>query len=162
MSKLDTFNVPATTHFLSSMVSGMPSVWKWLGNVETTLLADQLRAIEIDRPVFIAGLARSGSTILLEAVAANANVVTHKYRDFPGLFTPYFWEQGQGKSKYETAPQERAHGDGLMVTPDSPEAMEEMIWMAFFPSAHNPDVTNVLDDGVSHPKFERFFREHIC
>ena len=33
---------------------------------------------------------------------------------------------------------ERAHGDRLMITPSSPEAMEEPIWMHFFDNAHNP------------------------
>jgi hypothetical protein len=58
-------------------------------------------------------------------------------------------------------PRERAHKDGIMVTAESPEAMEEMLWMAFFSHLHDPAVSNVLDDRVQRPDFESFFAEHI-
>ena len=48
-----------------------------------------------------------------------------------------------------------------MVTAESPEAMEEVLWMAFFPRLHDPEVSNVLDDRVRRPEFESFFTEHI-
>ena len=37
--------------------------------------------------------------------------------------------------------------DGIVVTQDSPEAMEEPLWMSFFPDAHNPQVSNVIMPG---------------
>jgi hypothetical protein len=144
-------------------VSRFHSAWQWFGNLETKLLADQIGSIAIERPVYIAGLARSGSTILLEAVAEHPRVSTHKYRDFPGVFTPYLWNGGQtfAGNCLSRQPQQRAHADGLMVTPESPEAMEEMLWMAFFPEAHNPRVSNVLGATDHNPHFEEFYREHI-
>lgn len=161
MSAINAFHVPWHTHALSAVVSWLPGLWKRIGNWETAMLEEELRPITVDRPVYVAGLARSGSTILLEAIAAQRGVVTHQYRDFPGLFTPYWWHGGQARKQHTDAPTERAHGDGLLVTPESPEAMEEMLWMAFFPAIHNPGVSNVLDAEVQNPGFEIFYREHI-
>jgi hypothetical protein len=116
--------------------------------------------VAIDRPIYIAGMARSGSTILLEALAAHPGAATHKYKDFPCVFTPSWWRRAQ-QNTGPTAARERAHADGIAVTPDSPEAMEEMLWMAFFPYLHDSTVSNVLDAAGAHPKFEKFYREHI-
>lgn len=162
MSATDPFQIPWHTHVLSSAVIRLPGLWKWLGNLETTLLEDELKPVAIDRPVYVAGLARSGSTILLEAIASQPGVVTHQYRDFPGIFTPYWWNGGQEcNHRNASAPQERAHRDGLFVTPDSPEAMEEMLWMAFFRDLHNPQVSNVLGAEVANAAFEKFYADHI-
>lgn len=161
MSVTDPFQIPWHTGALASLVSRFPKLWKWLGSVESAILADELEEITIDRPVYVAGLARSGSTILLEAIAAQCGVVTHQYRDFPFIFTPYWWQAGKRQNRKEEVPQERAHRDGLFVTPESPEAMEEMIWMAFFRDLHNPKVSNLLGPDVSHPRFEKFYSDHI-
>jgi hypothetical protein len=48
-----------------------------------------------------------------------------------------------------------------MITPDSPEAFEEVLWMKFFPRLHDPAVGNVLDERCSNPRFEAFYRDHI-
>lgn len=161
MAALNAFHIPWHVHALSTLVSWLPALWKGLGHLETTLLEDDLRPITIDRPVYVAGLARSGSTILLEAIASQNGVVTHQYRDFPGLFTPYWWHGGQARNRSAETPKERAHGDGLFVTPESPEAMEEMLWMAYFREIHNPEVSNVLGPEVQHARFETFYANHI-
>jgi hypothetical protein len=130
-----------------------------LGNFESQSLRAQIEATPLDRPVIVTGIARAGTTILLEALARHRQLGTHRYRDFPGQFIPVWWNRGQTPD--DSTPQERAHGDRLAVTQDSPEAMEEPLWMAFFPGAHRPEVCNVLDRRTSNPKFERFYRDHI-
>jgi hypothetical protein len=123
-------------------------------------LAEALAAISVDRPIYIAGMARSGSTILLEALAAHPDAATHKYKDFPCLFTPCWWDRAQ-RGAAAPAARERAHADGIAVTPESPEAMEEMLWMAFFPRLHDPQANNVLDGAASHPQFESCYLAHL-
>jgi hypothetical protein len=39
--------------------------------------------------------------------------------------------------------------------------MEEPLWMAFFPRAHDPAVSQALGDGDHYPDFERFYRDHV-
>ncbi|REK19479.1 MAG: sulfotransferase [Planctomycetota bacterium] len=137
-------------------------MWVRLGGLETRALHARLDGIAVDRPIYVAGLARSGSTILLEVLAAQQDVAAHRYSDFPGIFTPFWWHEVQRRSPKPSAqPVERAHADGLLITPDSPEAMEEALWMAFFPSAHDPARSQVLDAQASHPSFERFYRDHL-
>lgn len=48
-----------------------------------------------------------------------------------------------------------------MITGDSPEAVEEVLWMHFFPEAHNPDCSHVMGEQESHPQFEKYYRDHI-
>jgi Sulfotransferase family len=48
-----------------------------------------------------------------------------------------------------------------MITTESPDALEEMLWMAFFPRCHDPTVCNVLDADASHPAFESFYQMHL-
>src|SRR3546814_15538799 len=60
-----------------------------------------------------------------------------------------------------TTPAERAHADGIVVTADSPEAFEEMLWLAFFGRLHDPHASAVLDDATDCPEFERLFADHM-
>jgi Sulfotransferase family len=157
----DSFDVPRSMHLLSGCVVRFPGLWKKLGNLESQVLTHQLAEVRIDRPIYVTGLARAGTTILLEMLASHSDVATHQYRDFPLLFTPYWWGAAQPRSRTPELPVERSHGDGLFVTRESPEAMEEMLWMAFFKDAHNPDVTQVLEGDDSADDFAAFYRGHI-
>jgi hypothetical protein len=125
-------------------------------------LRTSLDAVTIEQPVFVAGLARSGSTILLEVLADHPRVATHRYRDFPAIFTPFWWNEiVRHAPRRQTHAVERSHRDGIMITPDSPEAMEEPIWQRFFPETHQPDASHVLDGSQARPDFEAFYRHHI-
>lgn len=133
-----------------------------LGNFESWMLRDEIDATSIDRPIYIAGLARSGSTILLEMLARSPDVATHRYRDFPMVLTPRAWNwfiDRAGDDSEEA--KERFHGDRIAVTSNSPEAFEEVIWMTFFEDAHDPSSSAVLDGACSNAEFERFYRDHI-
>lgn len=134
---------------------------RMLGETEGDFRAARLDARPIDRPVFVAGLARSGTTILLTLLAAAGGVATHRYRDFPFLDIPLLWNWFQDRAARPAPPAERAHGDRIRVTPQSPEAFEEPLWQAFFPDAHHPDRSHLLDAGTRAPAFEAYFRRHI-
>ena len=78
------------------------------------------------------------------------------------MFIPYWWNRFVDKAQNRTLEAtERPHGDRIQITPESPEAMEEPLWMAFFPSAHDPAVSHSLGDRHDNPEFERFYRDHI-
>jgi len=130
-----------------------------LGNLETGLLPEA-RDISIEKPVYICGLPRSGSTMLLEILASHPDVATHQYRDFYFPWTPCVTRKILSLSGRKRL-RERAHGDGMMVNAASPEALEEMLWMAFFPDLHRADIVQIMDQSLFVPAFERFYREHI-
>jgi hypothetical protein len=145
---------------LGWLVDRCPKFWLGLGRLESSVLEDQLNGVSVRMPVYVCGLARSGSTLLHEVVASPPGVATHRVKDYPMVYTPYWSRQATARSR-PTAPRERAHRDGVLITPDSPDALEEMLWMAFFPRCHDPSVNNRLAAGISHPAFEAFYRMHL-
>ena len=85
---------------------------------------------ETDNHVFVAGLARAGTTALLNAIYKSNQFSSLSYQDMPFILAPNLW------SKVSIAKQnvefiERAHGDGIKVSLTSPEAFEEVFWMTF-------------------------------
>jgi hypothetical protein len=133
-----------------------------LAGFETKFLKKRLSGIEIDRPIFVSGLARSGTTILLELISQNQGVASYRYMDFPFIMLPYWWGKFLKMSdKRSHKPVERSHADGLQVTPKSPEAMEEILWKYFFPKSHDPTVRNLLDQSRRTSDFDTFYTHTI-
>jgi hypothetical protein len=156
--------VPGWIDLLGRMVERAPGFWRRLGDLETRLLADELAGVAVERPVYVAGLARAGTTVLLELLAGLPGVATHRYRDFPpGAYAPVLWDRAFSRVyRGGAAPAERAHQDRILVTPDSPEALEEVLWQHFLPWLHAPGGgSRVLGPGASNPAFERFYRDHL-
>lgn len=150
------------TNALGGLVERFPNLWVRLGNWETRLLDDRIAGAAVDRPIYVAGLARSGSTILLELLARHPDTASHRYRDFPMVPTPWTWSWFVDRAgRGDPVARERAHRDRIKVTPESPEAFEEVLWKIFFPRLHEPSESAVLDEGTEHPAFEAFYRDHI-
>lgn len=156
------FAVTPWVHWLGRSIARHPRRWIAIGELETRTVAEQIAAVTVRAPIYIAGLARSGSTILLEKLARHPHVATHRYRDDPPVFIPYWWNRWLERIPQKPVPaRERSHRDGIAVTPDSPEAFEEVLWMAFFPHLHDPARSAVLGRDTAAPRFERFYRDHI-
>lgn len=131
-----------------------------VASVEDGLFGKRFERCDSDRPVFITGLPRAGTTLLLEILAATPEFASHRYRDMPFVLTPLLWEMTAGRFRRTTASQERAHGDGMRIGPDSPEALEEVLWLAFEGDQYESDRIRPWGDRV-HPEFEAFFRSHL-
>lgn len=132
-----------------------------LGNLETRFNASKVYKTQVDRPVFICGLARSGTTLLLEKLTRVDGTASHRYRDFPFVMIPLWWHRFTSVFGREQQPTERPHNDGIVISRESPDAFEEPIWQHFFPNAHHPDHPQRLNGETVNPAFERFFDEHI-
>ncbi len=133
-----------------------------LGELEAELLERRMQNVRIAAPVFVTGLARAGTTMMLTLLSQAEGVATHRYRDFPFLFTPVAWNWFQdrlGKGPGEAV--ERPHRDRIRITKESAEAFEEPLWQAFFPWLHDPGRLHVLDAGAENPAFEAAFRSHL-
>ncbi len=111
-----------------------------------------------ERHVFIAGLARAGTTILMRRFHATGMYRSLTYRDMPFVLMPNLWKRLSGASKKSMAPQERAHGDGVMVDFDSPEALEEVFWRIFAGDQYiRPDALLPMEaDAESIDRFRRY------
>ena len=143
-------------------VSKHPKIMISLGNWETNQSQDKLVDISIEKPIYITGLARSGTTILLEKLTSHPDLVSYRYKDFPLVHIPVWWEQFLKRaSTGYTKSVERAHKDRIKITPDSPEAMEEIIWMSFFENIHDTYKNNTLDKNTINSEFVEFYKNNI-
>ena len=80
--------------------------------------------------LFITGLARSGSTALLQSIDETNKFASLRYKYMPFILSPKI---AKFYSKYfsnnQNLEQERLHGDGLKISSNSPECLEEPYWM---------------------------------
>lgn len=154
--------VPGGLHLQARLFAATRGLWKTLGNLETGSVRDEIDAVRVERPIFVASLARSGTTILTELLNSHEEVTSHRYSDFPNVWTPYWRNYLLQKTRRETPRlEERAHMDRILVSQDSPEAVEEVLWMHFFPQCHQSGRDNTLDARMDNPAFETFYRDHI-
>lgn len=147
----------AVTKFFSSFTK----LSYLLDRIETLLLRNRINELTIDRPIYILGLARAGTTITLEMLEKHPFLASHKYKHLPMPFLPHAFSQFTEISRFFTKPIERVHKDGIFVTRESPEAIEEKFWQHFFNNNHNEEISNIMNGGISNPKFEQFYRNHI-
>lgn len=126
------------------------------------MLRDDIEQVPIDKPIYIAGVPRAGSTLLTELLSRHPDATSHRYSDFPNVFTP-FWRNwlAERSRRRPVKAVERAHRDRIMVSTESPEAVEEVIWMQFFARLHDPGVDQSLAGETDNAAFERFYRDHI-
>ncbi len=95
------------------------------------------RDIECRSPIFITSLARGGTTALLNAFSELPSVATHTYRDMPFITAPYLWNRLSTPFRRNMARRKRAHGDGLEIDLDSPEAFDEVYWKLYWPEKYD-------------------------
>lgn len=83
------------------------------------------------RHVFVAGLARAGSTILMREIHRTGKFGSLTYADMPFVMAPNLWARLSSKGQKPGVKTERAHGDGIEVDTHSPEALDEVYWRVF-------------------------------
>ncbi len=157
------FSVPAGFYWAVRGVHAGAPFFVGLGNLESRVLAHRLADVRVDRPVYICGLPRAGTTISLQMLSEHPDVTTHKYADFLMPYTPYAWNWLFPKIPVDAMrkPVPRIHRDRIQVTRDSAEMGEEILWERFFPYIHDETQVSVLDANTSNPAFERFYKEHL-
>jgi hypothetical protein len=75
-SNYDAFRISWSQNLLEACVHSFPRLSQWWGGIESRVFRSQLGQTNVDRPIFVAGLARSGRTILLESLAKHPSVAT--------------------------------------------------------------------------------------
>jgi len=160
MHKTTNSSVSFFDDFLSSFAMKHRKLFRRLGYIEN-FFNGQAFEKDVDRPIFITGLARSGTTILLEILASHQDSASHRYRDFPFLQIPIWWNWFVDHASQEDVQVERFHKDRIYITKDSPEAMEEIMWMGYFPACHDVDASHILDNTEDNLKFKKIYKKHI-
>jgi len=155
--------VPSPFYWSVRGVHATAPLFVGLGNLESLMLTRRLSAQAVDRPVYICGLPRAGTTITLQMISEHPDVVTHKYADFLMPYMPYVWNKVFPRIPVDAMrqPVARIHRDRIQVTRDSAEMGEEILWEYFFPQIHSEASSSVLDGATANPGFERFYSEHL-
>ena len=112
-------------------------------------------------PIFVTSLARGGTTALLNALHDMPGIATHTYRDMPFLTAPTLWRRLTGGQSRTVARRQRAHGDGLEIDLNSPEAFEEIIWMLFWPDKYGSNRIELWKADDENPKADAFLKHHM-
>jgi len=151
----------ASDRLIHNLAFAGPGVQLAAARLEDRILVSAWRDVADKPPVFITSLPRAGTTVLLNALHEVPGVATHFYRDMPLVAAPVLWNRFTRPFMRKAEMKERAHGDGLEIGLDSPEAFEEVIWQAFWPEKYNDDRLALwgLDD--DKPEAEAFFKRHF-
>ena len=116
----------ALDRVLHRIVLGGSAMGEILGDIDAALVGKA--AAPVRDPVFVTGLARAGTTVLRRALHDSGQFASLTYADMPMVMAPNLWAKITGASRKERVAVERAHGDGVMVDVDAPEALEEVFW----------------------------------
>jgi len=84
-----------------------------------------------DGAVYVCGLARSGTTILLRVLDRVDAFKSLTYRDMPFVLAPNLWHCIVRGNAIQAVAIERPHRDSILIDFDSPESFEEVFWRTF-------------------------------
>jgi len=130
-------------------------------DVDTSLSRRRFEHLEVRRPIFITSLPRAGTTLMLEVLDQMAGLATNTYRDMPFVCAPLIWNALSSRFRQRAQPIERAHGDGMLVGYDSPEAFEEVAWKTFWPKKYQADRIELWSADERNEEFEEFFADNL-
>jgi len=111
------------------LVLGNKFVKKSLFEIEKILFEKQLSNSQNDPHVFITGLPRSGTTILLEFLYKTKMYASLTYSDMPFILSPNLFSKI--RKPQETPLKERMHKDGIKINLKSPEAFDDVFFQTF-------------------------------
>ena len=121
---------------LHRLVLGNKMIAETLFDLNLSLAKANADAVRQERHVFVAGLARAGTTILLHRLHQSGTFRSLTYSDMPFVLAPTLGAPMSRRKTAGDAPSERAHGDGILVDAASPEAFDEAYWRVFDGSAY--------------------------
>jgi hypothetical protein len=155
------FDFPAPLYYLAKLLKRYPVVANFLHDVETAYLRNRIEDLQVHSPVYITGLARAGTTVVLDMLTQHPALAAHRYLHMVLPYLPHWFREFAEMTPIMTSPVERLHKDRLLVTRDSPEAVEEQFWQSHFTDVLNESVSSILDSTTSDRRFEQFYRENI-
>ena len=151
----------STERMIHEVAFGTYGIQAAVSRLEDRLYKKSIAQVSAERPLLITALPRAGTTLLLEFCHASPEFATHTYRDMPFVPTPLLWGQFSKFFAKDIAKRQRAHGDGMMIDVDSPEALEEILWMQFWPEQYGSDWIAPCASEVSNDSFKQFYSAHM-
>jgi hypothetical protein len=146
---------------LHKLAFGSKALRGVLEDLERSMFEDQWRKIDVAAPIFLTSLPRAGTSVLLQALSRAGSIATHTYRDMPFVLTPVLWQKASRAFRRTSELEERAHGDGLAINEDSPEAFEEVLWLQHFPGHYDEKGIDCWREDTAAGGFAEAFTEHM-
>ena len=138
----------------------VPSVARFLSFCDS--LFDTKKPYVEQRPVFIIGLARGGTTAILNALFSSREFTTYTYRFMPMITMPLIINFLSRPTKTKRKKMhERAHKDGHQIDSNSPEAFDEIFFKLYFPEIYEQDEIRGIEPELLTKPFINFFRGNI-
>ncbi len=114
-----------TDRILHYLALEHPFFGELIFDIEKTIFGSHTKT---RRAIYVTGLARAGTTALMRNLHATGHFASLTYNDMPFVLSPNLWAKISSISTKKRVMQERAHGDGIKVDFDTPEALEEIFW----------------------------------
>lgn len=105
--------------------------------MEEILYGRKAGDINIKECIFITGLARSGTTALMNKIFNTGKYASLQYSNMPMLLAPNLWKKNLNIESHQ-----RAHQDGIKIDGNSPEEFDEYFWKAFLKDSY------IQEDGL--------------
>ena len=98
---------------------------------ERLLQKSSLSSTSYDTPhIFITGLARSGTTALLNKIYSTGDFSSFLYKHMPFILSPTLVSYYSKLTNQQVSPPvERSHNDGILFGSNSPECLDEIFWI---------------------------------
>lgn len=125
---------------------------KTLFEIEKFFYNKKLNYKNLNKHIFVTGLARSGTTMILNFLDDTKEFATLRYQDMPFLTSPNLFSffKRNNFSKFE-----RYHGDNVLINIESPEALDE-IFFKFVINKNQTDTRFLLKENLSIIDLEEY------
>ncbi|MCG3220983.1 MAG: sulfotransferase, partial [Candidatus Heimdallarchaeota archaeon] len=155
------FTFPVAMYYIARFFNKHPRLTLKLSDWESKRLRKKTKQVVIERPIYVLGLARAGTTVTVEMLGKHPDVAYHKYLHLVNPYIPHWIQKIANVLPIFKKPVERLHKDKLLVNRDSPEAVEESYWIRFFDSIKKEKTSDILDKNIVNPEFEKYYVEII-
>ena len=125
--------------FLHYTFLGNKNIALFLFKFELWRNRKNLKTLSANQNVYISGMARAGTTVLMQYLGQIEQFKSLSYRNLPFLFLPKTWMSLTKKNKIKE--KERIHQDGIEHSLSSYEALEEPFWRNFIGEKYIKDIT---------------------
>lgn len=134
-------------------------------NIGLKLLSRELKKytlkVKKERFLIVSGLARSGTTNLMNSLHSSGSFTSLSYSNMPFLMSPRTWRKLYKPNSRKKA--ERSHGDGVSIDMKSNEALEEYFFKSIYQDAFI-ESENLIKHSLSDKDYQLYldYQALIC
>ena len=152
------------TNKLQSQYLSLKTIYKFkkffsvIEDIETSFFRKKFNH-DIDNPVFILGLARSGTSILSHYLYQFDNFTSFTYKNLPYIQLPIIWNYLSKLYYLNNQKFKRIHDDDIIIDKHTPDSFEEIFWQLKF-SNYDENKLTFLED-TQDPIFANKYKNLI-